>query len=103
MVGDLSSQVEESTGIDQDSHDTVTIDPMSSSSPFLSAKDSSGNLSITSENSPDGYDLLNEDAEKTQVPENVGELDINGDGDIVVGSQFWTVFCKEVRVDPFFV
>ena len=103
MVGDLSSQVELSTGIGQDNHDAVAEDPTSASRPLSTAKDLSGNLNISAEEPPNGYDLLNEDTEMTQFPENVGELDISSDGDIVVGSQFWTVFCKEVRANLSFI
>jgi hypothetical protein len=82
MVGGLSSQVENAAGISQRDHD---IDSSASEPTAITSKRSS--ICIT------------EATEQPQVAEDFGVLEIASNGDLVVGEGFWTVFCREVRIN----
>lgn len=82
MVGGLSSKVESATVIRQGCQ---------------SVEDSGVTTSGTSKNSSSLSSDITADA--TQSPHmsvDLEELQVDGNGDFIVGKGFWTIFCKEV-------
>lgn len=82
MVGGLSSQVENAAGFSQRDH---VIDSAASEPTAINSERSSV--------------CINEVTEPPQVAEDFGVLEVASNGDLVVGESFWTVFCKEVRIN----
>lgn len=107
MVGDLGSQVEHAAAVNQNIH------PVKSSTSATSATLSETCWPVTLDSQSAGGDprtmhnevqtasaMANSTSESPELFDEFGELTVASNGDLIVGSRFWTVFCKEVCCNP---
>lgn len=106
MVGDLGSQVEHATAVNQENHpvekststtsvtlsETAGLDhPLA-----LNSQSASGNPPTTRDGMQTDSGMAKGTPDSGPVSDELGELVVAHDGDLVVADRFWTVFCKEV-------
>ena len=106
MVGDLSSQVEHAAAVNQDSHLVESLASATSATlsemgwpdhqPALHSQSASEDPHTTRDGVQTDSSMAKGTSELPQVSDEFGELAVASNGDLVVGSRFWTVFCKEV-------
>ncbi|KAF6233405.1 hypothetical protein HO173_008337 [Letharia columbiana] len=107
MVGDLGSQVEHATAVNQENHpvekststtsvtlsETAGLDhPLA-----LNSQSASGNPPTTRDGMQTDSGMAKGTPDSGPVSDELGELVVAHDGDLVVADRFWTVFCKEVE------
>ena len=109
MVGDLGSQVEHAAAVSQGSHavesSTIATDATSATSSepgwidhqlTPQSQSASGYTHTTRDGVQRGANIAKDTSESPHVSDESGEVVVASNGDVVVGNQFWTVFCKEV-------
>ncbi len=105
MVGGLSSQVEDAVAISQSNHPAESsvseTSAMSNETGLLDQRAFRSELAGAYPlNNHDGVQTssgkLENTSESPQNSDDFGVLEMASNGDLVVGTRFWTVFCKEV-------
>jgi hypothetical protein len=105
MVGGLSSQVENAVAVSEGNepsespaigtsartNETGWLDQLA-----LHGQSDGGNTLTTHNGVPTGSRIVESTSGTSQASNDFGVLEVATNGDLVVGSRFWTVFCKEV-------
>ncbi len=112
MVGDLGSQVEHAAAASQGSHavesstsatGALGATSATSSEPgwldhrlTVQSQSASGYTHTTRDGLQRGANIAKDTSESPHISDEFGEVVVASNGDVVVGNEFWTVFCKEV-------
>ena len=103
MVSDLTSQIKQATARSpnpaQERRPTSAVSSSTSRLDHLLAlrgESARGDSSATPGGVETGPSRTNDSSESPQTSREFDDLVVDNNGDVVVGTQFWTVFCKEV-------
>lgn len=109
MIGDLGSQVEHAVAVSQSNPSVESSTGVTNATNATSSetgwpnhrltlpRPSANQISHTTRDEMQrGSGMAQGSSQSPQVSDGFGELQVASNGDLVVGDQFWTVFCKEV-------
>lgn len=106
MVGDLSSQVEHAAAVSQGNRSTdrsaneinaALSETSLPDHPLISdSQSASGSPHVIHDGGRNSSSMAHDTSEPPQGSNEFEKLVVSDNGDLVIGDQFWTVFCKEV-------